>query len=84
LAYASSSIARLSGNASICTDPACLPHAHLANFGLGEQKMQFLPWPGKQSLGSFFRPPASQACPVLWLFRNAPLFKLNGFVLWPK
>jgi len=22
-------------------------------------------------------------CPVLWLFRNAPLFKLNGFVLWP-
>jgi hypothetical protein len=21
-------------------------------------------------------------CPVLWLFRNSPLFKLNGFVLW--
>jgi hypothetical protein len=22
-------------------------------------------------------------CPVLWLLRNAPLFKLNSFVLWP-
>jgi hypothetical protein len=22
-------------------------------------------------------------CPVLWLLRDAPLFKLNGFVLWP-
>ena len=25
----------------------------------------------------------ASVCPVLWLFRNAPLFKLNGFVLWP-
>lgn len=33
ISYASSSIARLSDSSFIRTDPACIPHAHLANIG---------------------------------------------------
>ena len=37
---------------------------------------QAIAWPLLQAIC------LASMCPVLWLLRNAPLFKLNGFVLW--